>query len=384
MELPSYFKDFLNRIRPTEEEVKEYKEGHQTLRSKLLADPELSPDIVSTFLQGSYRRATAIQPQNGKRSDVDLVIVTNFSEDKCSPAEAQARFSSFLENDDDYKDHFEPQDRSIGIELEHVELDLVITSAPSEVYKEVLRSSTITAQDSLEDAADWRLVKSWVPTSERNTGSANALLQQAAAEAEWKLSPLRIPDRALKGWQDTHPLEQMRWASEHNRLCNTHYVNVVKALKWWRRLNFTTPKYPKGYLVEHIIGTYCPVGITSVAEGVTRSLEGIVNDPNLMLAALLKQTPDLRDRGVPENNVFARISGDDFALFFEQVKGAAPIARSAFNETDKYLSAEGWRKLFGDRFPEADPPDDDDDNSGGRGGFTPRKERTEITPSRFG
>jgi len=383
MEFPSYFKDFLTAIRPTEDEVKEYKEGHETLRSKLLADPNLSPDIVSTFLQGSYRRATAIQPENAKRSDVDVVIVTNFSEDEYTPARAQAEFIAFLESDDDYKDHFEPQDRSIGIELETVDLDLVITSAPSEVDQEALRSATVTTQDSLTDATDWRLVKSWVPTSGRNAVWADGLLRRAASEAEWKLNPLRIPDRELKDWQDTHPLEQMRWTSEYNRLCNTHFVNVVKALKWWRRLNFTTPKYPKGYPVEHLIGTFCPEGITSVAQGVTLTLEGIANDPNLMLAAILKQTPVLCDRGVPKNNVFARVSGDDFSLFFDQVKEAAAIARVAFDETDKYLSAEGWRKLFGDRFPEADPPDDDG-NGGDPGGFTPRKRRTEIIPSRFG
>lgn len=153
-------------------------------------------------------------------------------------------------------------------------------------------------------------------------------------------------------------------------------------MKWWRRYNFTTPNYPKGYPVEHLIGTFCPVGIASVAEGVTLTLGGIANDPALQTAALLRQTPILPDRGVPANNVFARVSGDDFAEFFEQVKEAAETARAALDETDKYLSAEGWRDLFGDRFPEADPPEDG--NGGERGGVTPREERTIVTPSRFG
>lgn len=366
MELPSYFKDFLSQIRPTPEEIQEYKDGHETLRAKLLADPVLAPDIVGTFLQGSYKRSTAIQPENGKRSDVDVVVVTNFSESYYTPAAAQAKFITFLENDDDYKDNFEPNDRSLGIELDQVELDLVITSAPSEAEKEALRSFAATAADSLDEATDW----------------TSAFLLRATTEPEWKQSPLRIPDRNLEQWQFTHPLEQLRWTIEHNRLCNTHYVNVVKALKWWRRFNFTSPKYPKGYPVEHLIGTFCPVGIASVADGVTLTLEGIANDPTLQMAALLRQAPFLPDRGVPANNVFARVSGDDFAEFFDQVKEAAQTARAAFDETDKYRSAEGWRELFGERFPEADPPDDD--NGGARGGFTPRKERSIPTRSRFG
>ena len=35
-------------------------------------------------------------------------------------------------------------------------------------------------------------------------------------------------------WQPTHPLETMKWTWDKNRRCNGHYVNVVKALKWWR------------------------------------------------------------------------------------------------------------------------------------------------------
>lgn len=366
MELPTYFKDFLSAIRPTPEEVQEYKNGHETLRAKLLADPDLAPHIVSTFLQGSYKRSTAIQPENGKRSDVDVVVVTNFSEDEYTPEQAQAKFITFLEDDDDYKDNFAPNDRSLGIDLDKVELDLVITSAPSEVVQEAIRNFGETVSYSLDETDDW----------------TRPLLQRAATDAAWKQSPLRIPDRNLEQWQDTHPLEQLRWTIEHNEQCNTHYVNVVKALKWWRRTNFTTPKYPKGYPVEHLIGTFCPVGITSVAQGVTLTLERIAADPALQIAAMRRQTPWLSDRGVPENNVFARVTGDDFATFFEQVETAAEIARTALDHAEKYESVQEWRKLFGERFPQADPPDNDD--GGARGGFTPRTQRSVPTPSRFG
>jgi hypothetical protein len=134
-----------------------------------------------------------------------------------------------------------------------------------------------------------------------------------AAEPEWKLRPLRIPDREAARWDDTHPLEQLQWAREKNARCNKHFLNVVKALKWWRRLN-PDPKHPKGYPVEHIIGDCCPDGIRSVAEGVTRTLEQIVE--RYEVDVLLGRTPVAPDRGVPGHNVLRRVSPSDFKAFY--------------------------------------------------------------------
>ena len=77
--LPSYFKDFLKEIRPTQNQRNDARNGVRVLRERLLADEVLSPYIVSTFLQGSHRRATAVRPHEGERSDVDLVVVTRLS-----------------------------------------------------------------------------------------------------------------------------------------------------------------------------------------------------------------------------------------------------------------------------------------------------------------
>ncbi len=77
-----------------------------------------------------------------------------------------------------------------------------------------------------------------------------------------------IMNREAEKWDKTHPLEQIRWTAEKNRNCNTHYVNVVKALKWWRKTQYPDMKHPKSYPLEHFIGDCCPDGITSVAEGV--------------------------------------------------------------------------------------------------------------------
>lgn len=78
--VPSYFKDFLSNIRLSDNQVSDLKTGHTTLRKRLEADETLSKIIVSTFLQGSYRRSTAVKPKNGNKSDVDVIVVTKLGQ----------------------------------------------------------------------------------------------------------------------------------------------------------------------------------------------------------------------------------------------------------------------------------------------------------------
>ena len=388
MDLPSYFNDFLAKIRPQDYHVNDYKTGHLTLRERLYAYETLSPIIVSTFLQGSYRRATAIRPQGGKRADVDVIVVTKLSEDEYTPEKALELFVPFLEKH--YEGKYEPQGRSFGIELSYVDLDLVITSAPSEIEMGILKADSVISFDTPEtpDAEDdWRLVPSWISSENRSVMSfsrAHYRLDAASKETEWRISPLRIPDLDTQKWQDTHPLEQIRWTWEKNRRCNKHYVNVVKALKWWRRINHPTPKYPKGYPVEHLIGQCCPDGINSVAEGVTKTLETIAQ--HYYYYALGKTKPSLPDHGVPLHDVFKRVSPEDFAEFHSQVCAAAEIARLAFDSDDIHQSVEHWQKLFGKEFPDA-PPKKGNGGYGGNsptnGGYTPRQGQSVVAGGRF-
>ena len=74
--LTSYFNDLISEIRPTEAQRKNLQDAHQRFRERLLADEHLKSMIVSVFLQGSYRRATAIRPQGDDKLDVDMVVVT--------------------------------------------------------------------------------------------------------------------------------------------------------------------------------------------------------------------------------------------------------------------------------------------------------------------
>jgi hypothetical protein len=362
MELESDFATFLSEIRPTKNQRDDLKKGHKTLRERLNADEGLKKAFVSDFLQGSYRRATAVRPKNDRRSDVDIIIVTKLSEDEYTPAKAMDEFKPFL--DKYYKGKWKPQGRSFGIELSYVDLDLVLTSAPSEAEFGILRSDAVTSDEDIEEARDWKLHKSWVALTSRERFDARSLLAEAQSQDEWKANPLRIPDREANKWEWTHPLEQIRWTRDKNAKTNRHFVNVVKAIKWWRVENFEEPKHPKGFPLERLIGECCPDGIESVAEGVTKTLEKIVSEYALLVQFGGK--PQLPDYGVGTHDVFKRISADDFKKFYEQVTDGALLARRALDSKDRTESGNLWRELFGSKFPK--PPE----NGGSKKvGYTP-------------
>jgi hypothetical protein len=374
MELPTYFSDFLKEIRLTTNQTSDLKKGHTLLRQRLEEDETLSTIIVSTFLQGSYRRSTAVRPKGDSRSDVDVIVVTKLSKEEYTPQEALDVFVPFMEKH--YKGKYRLQGRSIGISLSYVDLDVVITAAPSESETGILQSESVITEYSLEEARDWVINKSWLSPDDRLSFKAQRMMELAKSEPEWKISPLYIPDREAMEWNPTHPLEQIRWTRDKNAACSGHYVNVVKALKWWRRVNYPDAGHPKSYPLEHFIGVCCPDRIGSVAKGVTLALETIVSDYSIK--------PELPDHGVPEHNVFARLSEEDYDTFYEQVCVAAEIARRALDSEDVGESAEAWKELFGSKFP--DPPESKKSSNSlneNKGGFTERNLATTIGGGRF-
>lgn len=369
MKLISYFNDFLSEIRLTDNQVNDLITGHTNLRDRLNKDEKLSKIIVSTFLQGSYRRSTAIRPKSGKRSDVDVIVVTNLDQDAYSPKEAHDLFIPFL--DEYYKDKYRFQGRSIGINLSYVDMDLVVTSAPSESQKELLKNDGLVTEYTIDDISNWTLQKSYDFPS--NLLSRSLLLfEKAESEPDWKTEPLFIPNRDAETWEPTDPLAQIKWTWDKNKNCNKHYINVVKAIKWWRRIDDPDGTPPKSYPLEHLIGQCCPNGISSVAEGVTKTLESIVNTYPIK--------PVMPDHGVPEHDVFYRLSNDEYDAFYERIKSAAKTAREALDAQTVYESATLWGKLFGSKFPK---PPEQSSNNNGQTKFTQRTNNSIIGGNRF-
>lgn len=145
----TYFNDFLKNIRLTENQVNELKTAHTTLRNRLMAYDDLKDIIVTTFLQGSYKRATAVRPKNGKRSDVDIVVVTRLDKEEVTPEQALDAFEPFLK--EYYDGKYRKQGRSWGIEMTHVDLDIVPTSAPSLAEQGLLENMAVLSNDDVEE-----------------------------------------------------------------------------------------------------------------------------------------------------------------------------------------------------------------------------------------
>jgi len=347
MSVTSYFNEFLSNIRLTKNQRDDLITGHTTLRDRMNNDEELSKIVVSTFLQGSYRRATAVKPKNGKRADVDVIVVTNLDQHSITPKEAIDLFIPFVEKY--YKGKYKIQGRSIGIKLSYVDLDIVVTSAPSEVDQAMLKTESVSTLKTLDELGNnWRLIETWIEP-EYQQDWTSLMIESVQAEAEWKTVSLYIPDQDANCWVETNPLEQIRWTRDKNKLTNGHYVNVVKALKWWRICKLTDLKYPKGYPIEHMIGDCCPEGIKSIAEGVVKTLEAIVT--TYAWNRHVEITPTLSDRGVPSHDVWKRVSNEDFVSFYDYVVEAADIARKAYDAELLSEQLQYWRDLFGSEFP---------------------------------
>ena len=372
MILEGDFAKFIREIQLQENHREALQTGHNTLRERLRAEQDLKSIVVSDFLQGSYRRDTAVRPNGDARADVDIVVVTNLKERKAAgdggytPAKAINVFKPFVEKH--YKGKYRIQGRSIGIELSYVELDLVITSAPSEAQARFLASEAVTTNFNLADAPDWRLHAAWLSPNRRTPATLSKLYEAERGE-EWKMEPLRIPDRDANVWEDTHPLEQIRWTRDKNARCNKHFVNIVKAIKWWRLEKHPELERPKGFPLERLIGECCPDGIESVAQGIASTLSAIAANYAAYVARGTK--PELPDYGVPNQDVFKRVTSEDFAKFHRQTVVGADLARRAYGSTNPVESGKLWHELLGDKFPK--PPDDGGKKSGG---FT---ERTAVT-----
>ena len=209
-------------------------------------------------------------------------------------------------------------------------------------------------------------------------------IQAARKDPQWALEPLDIPDRDAKVWDRTHPLAQIEWTTDKNRRTNGHYINMVKAIKWWRREKQPLPKYPRSYPLEHMLGMNCGNGLQGVAQAVVDVLERAVVEYEE--EAAIPETPVLPDHGfLPHDapNVFGRVEPEDFAAFYKKIGAAASIAREAFDCTSMYRSSLLWRQLFGEEFPEADPDGGADADNGPKGGYTPPVKVRGVESTRF-
>lgn len=317
MLLPHPFRRFLANIRPSRRQLEALQRAHLDLSRRIRLDPELQKILVTTFLQGSYRRSTAIRDAGrGGVSDVDLVMVTKLDPKVIRPEKALRLLEPFLSRS---YETWRRQGRSIGITVGEVELDLVLTSVPPRI--------DLFPAEASADPLD--------------AGGAPTPAEHLARQSE----PLLIPDRESKQWKPTRPLAQLAKTRGKNARCNTHYLGVVKAIKWWKARSSGMPEHPKSYPLERLVEECCPDGIESVDEGITRTLE------TMGRRFRNGKKPVLQGHNMPNQDVLARVPEADFRAFIERVREAAGIARRALECDDAQESAAAWQQLFGEAFP---------------------------------
>lgn len=294
MEIPSYFRRYLRAIQPTIPNRERAISLHTTLQKSLQEDEPFQDWYSSTFLYGSYRRNTAIQPIK----DVDICVVLDIDPDDHTPESVVRRLRRVLERNG-YKDKTSLQRRSVRIDMSGTTLDVV----------------PVVAVDGLD----------------------NALL---------------IPDRTLTEWVDTHPKQHLAEASRLNEESNKRYIPFVKIVKAWyryQREGVERPK-PKGFTLEALVAQYQDADAPTYAERFVNFLDNLWKDCSRSLEKGV--FPDVPDPGIPGENLRLSFTEDEVQAFAEVVKTTLVDAKAALALDGTYQEAAlAWQGIFGPKFP---------------------------------
>ena len=281
------FEEFLHKIEPSPT-TKKYVSSIQTnLRDFLESHEVYKEKIIETFLTGSYAKHTCIRPTkyDGK-TDVDIVVVTNYTENDNSKDVLDELYKVCKEK----YDNVTKQSRSIGIEMDGTEIDVV----PMIEYK--------------------------------------------------ILSMHKIGNKKDGNWKKTNPKGHIEWCTKINKENNDKFVRIVKIFKWWRKINCPDNiKYPKGITLEKIIAdnlydcnnTYENIVFNTMKNITTTFKPYIENGIKLVLS----------DPGIPIDNLSDCYEFEDFKEFYKKLeKHINTLEKSNF-------SNESWRKVLGTEFP---------------------------------
>lgn len=292
----SQFSKFLQDIEPSQTTKSDASTGHTNLRAYLKADETFMKSHVTDFLSGSYKRATIIRPQTKDggvaRPDVDIVVVTDHTKNDDPQKVIDLLYNTLMPKYSTIR----KQARSVGIETDKVDMDVVPIIAPYGMD-----------------------------------------------------GTLYIPDRKKEEWLETNPPKHTSWTTEVNQDSGGRFKPLVKLMKWWRRENPTINKKPKGFVIECIVAACMDRNETQYGELFVGTLEAIVHKYAWHIG--LKIVPHIDDPGVPGNSVTSGMTFAAFEGFYNKVKAHAELGRKAISETDEDEALKSWRQIFGSRFP---------------------------------
>lgn len=287
------FTEFLNDIEPSPTTKSNASSAHKTLRDFLKDDEDFKEYHESTFLSGSYKRDTAIRPQQKEdeteRPDIDIIVETTHTRED-SPEEVVNLVYNTLEKK--YSE-IRLQDRSVGIETSKADMDVVPVIKHDGIYF--------------------------------------------------------IPDRKQGIWLPTNPPGHTIWTTETNKTAGKRFKPLVKLTKWWRREQPTSDKKPKGFVIECFTACCMDYVETYYGELFVQTLEAIVEKYEWY--TLYRKVPSLPDPGIQSNSVTDGMTTDAFIAFYNKAKEYAELGRKALKETDPEEATKLWKEIFGDRFP---------------------------------
>lgn len=291
MSIQSDFLSFLTNIEPSKTTKEKISSIQNNLRDYLKNHDKYKDIMIESFLIGSYAKNTCIRPKlHDGKPDVDIAIVTNYSESNNSKDVLDELYEILKEKYTN--NNITKQKRSIGIEMEQIELDIVplIKKDFSKLYM--------------------------------------------------------IGDKTRGGWNDTNPKKHLEWVSDINSNENKVFIPLVKIFKWWRRINCPdTIKYPKGILLEKIISE----NIMSVDKGYQDIVYDTMNKilENYKINIESNTLPFVSDPGITINNLFDGYKFEDFKSFYNKVQNHVNKLQE-----DKF-SNDIWREVLGNEFPKS-------------------------------
>lgn len=288
------FTELLTDIEPSPTTTGNASSAHTGVREHLESHETFSDRWVTSFLSGSYARDTSIRPRTSsdgqERPDVDIIVVTNFTEAD-HPEDVLTEVRDALEDGDDDYVVERINKRSVRVETWQADMDIV------------------------------PVIETW--------------------------NGYQIADRETGTWKFTNPPEHTRWSSACNAAFGGRFKKLVKLLKWWRRHN-PSGKRPKGFVLEVLVAHHAPRNETHYGEAFAQLLENIHSA--YAFQASIGQKPFIADPASPGSDILSKVTIAQWQDFIDKVRVHAGYARRAQNETDMEKATDLWRKVFGDRF----------------------------------
>jgi hypothetical protein len=289
---------YLSRISPSATQAKAAQRSHNALRDYLSGDDYFGRMLVTSFLNGSYARRTAIRPIK----DVDVIVVVGSDWMDETPSTAMESLRRKLAQRYDQRRTLR-QRRAVRITLCDMQLDVLLAVAADGLSK-----------------------------------------------------PLYIPDRQQSRWIVTHPKRQLELVSGLAAATDGNYSRLVRLLKGWTTTRVAAEARPSSFVLEcsafHVLSQRPDSFSGSLAESFAELLAGLCQwNFGRGRSFFSWGPPEVSDPGLPNLNVAEKWDGGSADRYLgcldRAVRRCGALERSRWEETE----VDKWRDIFGEPFP---------------------------------